>query len=123
DEHLALVGVEDAVDQPGQRAFAAAGLAYDGYSLAGVDAEGDALEHMERGCCLRRGRFRSGPVAARGRAGAVPTGDFVAEADVTELDGALDRPRDATFVLVQVGLGVDELQNTPRAGHAELGQL
>ncbi len=47
----------------------------------------------------------------------------ISKAYVAEFDRSIDDPGHAALVLVQLRLGVDQFQDAPRAGDAELSQL
>jgi len=95
-QHPATVRVEDAVDEPGQRRLTGAGLPDDGDGLAGPRDKADIPQHRRA---------------------------VIAEADMLEGHFAPDGLRDALRILVQLGLGVDGLEDAPRAGDAELHQV
>ena len=96
DQDAPLVHIVDAIDQLGQRALARAGLPDDGDGLARLGAERDVFEH---GCAA------------------------IAEADMLEDDFAAHLPAIAALVLVQFGLFLQNSQDAPRAGDAQLHQV
>ena len=96
NQHPPAVHVEYAVDELSEGGFAGAGLPHDGDRLAWLGGEADVFQHR------------------------IP---IVAKADVVEDHLSPNRSGDASRVLVQLRLRVDQFQYPPGAGNPQLDQI
>src|SRR5438132_1278895 len=87
------IGIVSTIHELGNSAFARTRLTDNRDSLTGLDGKGDIMERI--------------------------TSISITEGDILEGNRAFDRSRVTTLVLVEIGLGVNDLQNTFSAGIAE----